>query len=82
LEAHVDTSHTSLLAGFISEEELAAELKCCERTLARWRKLQIGPPYAMAGKVPIYNVELARAWLMAGGTNGGASKARRRNRAR
>ncbi len=76
----MDTSHTSLLAGFISEEELAAELKCCERTLARWRKLKIGPPYAMAGKTPVYNVDLARAWLMAGGTNG--VKAKRRNRER
>jgi hypothetical protein len=73
------TSRTSLLAGFITEEELAKELGHCERTLARWRRLRIGPPYVMNGRDAIYNVEAARAWLAAGGTSG-RSKSKRKSK--
>jgi len=33
-----------LLADFLTQDEAAAELKVCERTLDRWRKLDEGPP--------------------------------------
>ena len=69
---------TGVLADFLSEKELAQELGRCERTLARWRKLRIGPPFGMNGREPIYNVQQARAWLAAGGTSKPAARQRRR----
>jgi hypothetical protein len=66
-----------LLDEYMSEAELAAELDKDVRTLQRWRQLRIGPPFAMNGIMPIYNIGKARQWLAAGGT---ASK--RQTRAR
>ena len=34
----------NLLADFLTQQEAAAELKVCERTLDRWRRLDEGPP--------------------------------------
>ncbi len=53
----IPTSRTGILTGFLSEAELAAELGCFERTLARWRGLRIGPPFAMKGREPIYETK-------------------------
>jgi hypothetical protein len=71
------TPRTGIFAVFLSEAELATELGRCERTLARWRKLRIGPPFVMKGREPIYNIEASRAWLAAGGTNRPSKKTRR-----
>jgi hypothetical protein len=57
-----------LLEGYLTETELATELDKDPRTLLRWRKLRIGPPFTMNGVMPIYNIEKARQWLAAGGT--------------
>lgn len=56
-----------LLGGYVTEAELAAQLDKDPRTLLRWRKLAIGPPYTMNGLTPMYSVEKAREWLAAGG---------------
>jgi hypothetical protein len=64
-------SDDSLLAGYLSENEMADQLRRNERTLQRWRKLQIGPPYTMIGEAPYYNIEAGRQWLTAGGTAAG-----------
>jgi hypothetical protein len=54
-----------LLDDYLSEEELAAQLRKNVRTLQRWRKLRIGPPVTWNGRTPTYNVESARQWLRA-----------------
>ena len=66
-----------LLADYLSEADLAAELKRDPRTVQRWRKLRIGPPYVMNGIAPMYSIEQARAWLAAGGTAGVRKGAKR-----
>ncbi len=64
----MDKQSGGLLSGYIPEQELAAQLGRNPRTLWRWRKLRIGPPFVMVGEVPYYSVEAARQWLAAGGT--------------
>jgi hypothetical protein len=70
----------ALLAGYLSENELAKELRRDPATLARWRKRRIGPPFVMNGRLPFYNIEAARAWLAAGGTNAAAPATKQRRR--
>ena len=67
-----------ILDGFITEKQLAKLLGRGERTVARWRKQQIGPPFVKNGREIFYNVDASRAWLAAGGTAGVRNKARRR----
>jgi hypothetical protein len=57
----------TLLEGYATEAELAAQLKRKPSTVERWRRLRIGPPFVRNGKTPLYHVESARAWLRAGG---------------
>jgi hypothetical protein len=59
---------SNLLDDYLSEQQLAVELKRNPRTLQRWRKLGVGPPVSMVGEMPFYQVDAARAWLAAGGT--------------
>ena len=40
----------SLLADFLTQQEAAAELTVCERTLDRWRRLDEGPPITKLGR--------------------------------
>jgi hypothetical protein len=61
-------SHASLLAGYLTEAQLAEELNKHVRTVQRWRALGIGPPYVMAGMTPKYSIQDAHDWLAAGGT--------------
>jgi hypothetical protein len=58
----------AILAGYLREPEMTLELGRCWATLARWRKMGIGPPHTSNGKQFIYNVEHVREWLAAGGT--------------
>jgi hypothetical protein len=44
------TISESLLADFLEQDEAAAELKVCERTLDRWRRLGEGPPITKLGR--------------------------------
>jgi hypothetical protein len=59
-----------LLAGYLTEAQLAKALNKDQRTLFRWRQLKIGPPVIMLGEQPLYDIEKARAWMAAGGTAG------------
>jgi hypothetical protein len=43
------SKRVGLLSGYLTEAELAVELGKDPRTLWRWRKRQIGPPYVMNG---------------------------------
>jgi hypothetical protein len=59
---------TPILDRYLSEEELAEQLKVKRSTLARWRRLQIGPAFSRKGKAPIYHEESVERWLRDGGT--------------
>lgn len=69
-----------LLVGYLSESELAAELRRHKKTVKRWRDLGIGPPYAMNGREVIYSEDEARAWLRAGGVAGAQRRRKTRRR--
>lgn len=77
LDAKAPSRRSILLADYLPEKDLAAELGVHERTLARWRVLGIGPPHVMRGREIEYSIAGARAWLAAGGTNGKSSRKRK-----
>lgn len=54
-----------LLADFLTQHEAAAELKICERTLDRWRRLGEGPPVTKVGRRVYYRRPTLRTWLCA-----------------
>jgi predicted DNA-binding transcriptional regulator AlpA len=54
-----------LLADFLTQDEAAAELKVCERTLDRWRRLDEGPPITKLGRRILYRRSSVQAWLRA-----------------
>jgi predicted site-specific integrase-resolvase len=56
------------LADFLTEEKLAEQLGCHERTVARWRMKGSGPRFTSAGRRVIYNKDDVTAWLRSGGT--------------
>ena len=53
----------SLLAEFLEQDEAAAELKVCQRTLDRWRRLGDGPPITKIGRRVLYRRSSLQAWL-------------------
>jgi hypothetical protein len=55
----------NLLADFLARDEAAAELKICERTLDRWRRLGEGPPITKLGRRVLYRRSSLQAWLIA-----------------
>jgi Helix-turn-helix domain len=55
----------NLLADFLTQEEAAAELKVCKRTLDRWRRLGEGPPITRLGRGILYRRSSSQAWLRA-----------------
>jgi hypothetical protein len=42
------------MTDFLSQDETAAELKVCTRTLDRWRRLREGPPITKLGRRILY----------------------------
>jgi DNA-binding transcriptional MerR regulator len=54
-----------VLAGFMTTEELAAELKLNKRTLDRWDALGIGPPRTRVGRTVLYRRGSVQKWLAA-----------------
>ena len=55
----------NLLADFLEQDEAAAELKVCRRTLDRWRALSEGPPITKLGRRILYRRSSLQAWLRA-----------------
>ena len=53
----------NLLADFLTQNEAAAELKVCRRTLDRWRKLDEGPPITKLGRRILYRRSSVQSWL-------------------
>lgn len=62
-----------LLSEFLTQDEAAAELKVCERTLDRWRNLGEGPPITRLGRRILYRRSSVQAWLHAQERQGRAS---------
>jgi hypothetical protein len=56
-----DTDH--LLAGYMTPEELAAELDMAMMTLALWRMRQKGPPYVKVGRKILYSRTTVKDWI-------------------
>jgi hypothetical protein len=52
-----------ILAGYISQDELAAQLNKRRRTLQEWDRRHIGPPITRVGGTPYYEVNAVREWL-------------------
>jgi hypothetical protein len=53
----------TVLEGFISQDELSAQLDKTRRTLQRWERLREGPPVVYIGRDPYYSIESVRAWI-------------------
>jgi hypothetical protein len=52
-----------LLSDYFTQEEAAAELKVCWRTLDRWRRLGEGPPITKLGRRILYRRSSLQVWL-------------------
>ena len=58
------TTPRRFLAGYLNEEELAAEFRRSIQTLRRWRRQRKGPPYVTdPGGEPLYPIDEGREWL-------------------
>jgi hypothetical protein len=55
----------NLLADFLTQDEVAAELNVCKRTLDRWRRLDDGPPVTKLGRRILYRRASVQKWLAA-----------------
>ena len=53
----------SILSGYMTVLQLAAELGNSPRTLDRWHRLKIGPPRVVIGRLVLYRIESVRTWL-------------------
>jgi hypothetical protein len=73
---------THVLAGFISEHELAKQLGRHTRTVATWRKSKVGPGVTMLGRLPFYSEKNIHDWLAAGGVSGVQERAASRRSTR
>jgi Helix-turn-helix domain len=54
-----------ILADFLTQDEAAAALRVCERTLDRWRRLREGPPITKLGRRILYRRSSLQIWLHA-----------------
>jgi hypothetical protein len=52
-----------ILDEYLTDVELAAELKNTPRTLASWRAQGIGPAWIRVGKKPLYRRAGIQVWL-------------------
>ena len=61
--AQSDRSEDTVLTGYVTPCQLAAELGVSLRTLQRWHGLRCGPPRVTVGRTILYNVAAVRRWL-------------------
>ena len=59
----VSDPNNSILAGYLTPEQLAAELGVCERTLTRWHVARVGPPRLTIGRRLLYRRIAVEEWL-------------------
>jgi predicted DNA-binding transcriptional regulator AlpA len=53
----------TVLEGYLTPTQLAAQLGCCEKTLARWHAARRGPPRVTLGRRLLYRRTAVSAWL-------------------
>jgi hypothetical protein len=54
---------TSVLDGWLTREELGAQLGLSPSTLKRWEGSRTGPPCVRLGRRIVYRLEAVRDWL-------------------
>ena len=53
----------TVLEGYLTPTQLAAQLGCCEKTLARWHAARSGPPRVTIGRRLLYRRVGVADWL-------------------
>jgi hypothetical protein len=53
----------TVLEGYLTPTQLAAQLGCCEKTLARWHAARRGPPRVTLGRRLLYRRTAVSEWL-------------------
>lgn len=56
-------SQASILADWISREDLAIQLGLSPQTLKRWAMCREGPPWMKVGRKVMYNRDSVKEWL-------------------
>ena len=59
----MDSAASSLLEGYATAAETAAELHICTKTLERWHLARRGPPRTRIGRRVFYKRSAVTAWL-------------------
>ena len=54
---------SSILAGYLTQKDLAQALGVSERTIARWHHFREGPPRVEFGRKVFYRLESVNAWI-------------------
>jgi len=65
IETASNAGSKSLLTGWISRKDLAAELGLTIDTLGRWQRTRFGPVCIKAGRKVFYRRQVVEAWLQA-----------------
>jgi predicted DNA-binding transcriptional regulator AlpA len=58
-----DHRAATVLEGYLTPTQLAAQLGCCEKTLARWHAARRGPPRVTLGRRLLYRRTAVAEWL-------------------
>jgi len=56
-------SEEKILDGYLSLDQLAAQLGRSRRTIQRWQSLRIGPPVTKIGNQAFFSIASVKAWL-------------------
>lgn len=59
----MSTDNGSLLSGYLTRCELAYELRCSQRTIARYEQQPNGLPYMIVAGRRFYEIKAVRDWL-------------------
>jgi hypothetical protein len=60
----IQNADGGVLAGYLTPQELAAELRVTIRSLQLWESKRIGPPVTRLGKHPLYRRDAVAAWIV------------------
>jgi hypothetical protein len=55
---------TSILEGYVSVAQVAADFKRSPRTVLRWMDQADGLPYVKVGRERLIHIETARQWML------------------
>lgn len=53
-----------MIDGYLTETQLATELRRTKRTLRIWRARGLGPAYSRVGNTVVYRDQALRDWLL------------------